>query len=78
MITRAEESDIKIAVMDLLTIRLQYKRNELVELTRNNNINIFGIGDHKICHEEMIRNEKHDKLTLITYIWRNINNYEME
>ena len=78
MITRAEESDIKIAVMDVLTIRLQYKRNELVELTRNNNINIFVIGDHNIFHEEMIRNEKHDKLTLITYVWRNINNYEME
>ena len=53
-------------------IRLQYKRNELAELTRNNNINILGIVDQKICHEEKIRYEKHNKLTLLTTsAWRN-------
>ena len=45
------------------------KRNELAELTTNNNINILGIVDHKICYEEKIRYEKHEKLLI------NINNY---
>ena len=45
---------LTIAVMNVLSIRLQYKINELAELTRKNNINFLGIVDHKICHEEKI------------------------
>ena len=61
--------------MNVRTIRLQNKRNELAELTRKNNINILGIVDHKICHEEKIKYEKYEKLTLITTsAWRNSNN----
>ena len=66
---------LKIAVMNVRTIRLQNKRNELAELTRKNNINILGIVDHKICHEEKIKYEKYEKLTPITtFAWRNSNN----
>ena len=58
--------------MNVRTIRLQNKRNELAELTRKNNINILGIVDLKFCHEEKI---KYEKLTLITTsAWRNRNN----
>ena len=61
--------------MNVRTIRLQNKRNELAELTRKNNLNILGIVYHKICPEEKIKYEKYEKLTLITTsAWRNRNN----
>ena len=58
---------LKIAVMNVRTIRQKDKRNELAELTIYHNTNILGIIDHKICHEEdKFKYEKFGKLTLIT------------
>ena len=61
--------------MNVRTIRLKSKKEELANNMKMNNINILGIVDHKINHTDTIRYENIGNLTLITSsAWRNSNN----
>ena len=60
--------------MNLRTIRMEDRKNELIYNASKKGINILGIVDHKICHDDTIKYEIIDKHTLITtYAWRNQN-----
>ena len=61
--------------MNVRTIRLKSKKEDLANNMKMNNINILGIVDHKINHTDKIRYENSGNLTLIiSSAWRNSNN----
>ena len=65
---------VKVATMNVRTIRMEDRKNELIYNASEKGINILGIVDHKIYHDDTIKYEKTDKYTLITTsAWRNQN-----
>ena len=65
---------LNISIMNVRTIRLKSKKEELANNMKMNNINILGIVDHKINHTDKIIYENIGNLTLITSsAWRNSN-----
>ena len=61
-----------VATMNVRTIRLTYLRYELGKLFSKLNIDILGIQEHRIVHEDPIRYEEIMGSTLITSsAWRN-------
>ena len=60
------KQSIKIATMNVRTIRMEDRNNELIYNASKKGINILGIVDHKICHDDTIKYEIIDKNTLIT------------
>ena len=65
-----------VATHNVRTIRSKHKREELANAFNLNNINILGIVDHKIVHnDDTILTEELNNCTLITSsAWRNANN----
>ena len=52
--------------MNVRTIRMEDRKNELIYNASKKGINILGIVDHEICHDDTIKYERIDKHTLIT------------
>ena len=53
---------------------MEDRKNELIYNASKKGINILGIVDHKICHDDTIKYKRIDKHTLITTsAWRNQN-----
>ena len=64
-----------VAMVNVRTIRLESKRQELANNCRNQQINILGVVDHKIVHEDPVVYEQIGGNTLITTsAWGNSNN----
>ena len=64
-----------VAMMNVRTIRLESKIQEHANNCRNQQINILGVVDHKIVHEDPVVYEQIGGNTLITTsAWRNSNN----
>ena len=69
------KKSIKISTMNVRTIRQKSRQIELVNNATKHNIEVIGIVDHKICHEDKIEYHQYDKYTLITTsAWRNASN----
>ena len=69
------KNETNISTLNVRTIRLSHKRHELVNNFTENGIDILGVVDHKIVHDdEPIRFEQFDNCFLITSsAWRNSN-----
>ena len=69
------KKSIKIATMNVRTIRLKSNQYELVNNATKHGIEIIGIVDHKICHEDELEYHQFEKHTLVTTsAWRNASN----
>ena len=69
------KKSIKISTMNVRTISQKSHQIELVNNATKHNIEVIGIVDHKICHEDKIEYHQYDKYTLITSsAWRNTSN----
>ena len=65
---------ILVSTLNCRTLRKESKRSELANLLNEFSINILGIVDHKIVHDEEVRYEQLNKCTMITTsAWRNSN-----
>ena len=64
-----------MATMNVRSIRLQNRREELARNFQDKGICILGIVDHKIVHEDPVTFQQFDEATMITSsAWHNTSN----